>query len=494
MTCSRARAVLLVASLAVLACEASGPRRAAWHIQFDGDALASRAVAVEATIREGSCAVPGRTLYATELLPGARAMTPPALPVGAYAFGARARDSSCLWYASGCADVRVPDHDLAQVTLAPSMETSTCAGGRICTDGRCAAPDAGPPPVDGGRDDWLGPAWAYRKELRVRSVLIAADLADFPLLVSLEPDVDLALHAQDDGGDIVFTTADGVTRLAHELEHFDGATGALTAWVLVPMLAAPSDSVVYVYYGNPSAPPQDTPDAVWGDRYAGVWHMSGAPPAPIVDSTAAGHHAAPPGTISAPASAEGRIHRALAFDGVDDKLLVGDPPDGSLDFGTSSFSYSCWVLVAMSAGSWDMPIFKGGSSLGAIGWDMELGLEGWSFFLSDGVSVIGTYYGTEATFLGGWVHLVAVVDREAGRSRSYVNGVMIATSDISALGTLDTDRALYLGASSGGSSLLGTLDEVRVVRRALTSEWIAAEHANQAAPASFFSVGPAEAR
>ena len=33
------------------------------------------------------------------------------------------------------------------------------------------------------------------------------------------------------GDDILFTAADGVTKLAHEIESYDSATGALTIWV-----------------------------------------------------------------------------------------------------------------------------------------------------------------------------------------------------------------------------------------------------------------------
>ena len=66
-------------------------------------------------------------------------------------------------------------------------------------------------------------------------------------------DSDLAAHAQSTGNDILFTSSDGVTKLAHEIEIYTSATGRLTAWVKVPTLSTSADTVIYMYYGNASA-------------------------------------------------------------------------------------------------------------------------------------------------------------------------------------------------------------------------------------------------
>ena len=51
-----------------------------------------------------------------------------------------------------------------------------------------------------------------------------------------------------DGTDILFTAADGLTKLNHEIETYNAATGQLSAWVQIPTLSAPADTVIYVYY------------------------------------------------------------------------------------------------------------------------------------------------------------------------------------------------------------------------------------------------------
>lgn len=105
--------------------------------------------------------------------------------------------------------------------------------------------------------------WTLRRPLLVSSDIADADLADFPLLVQLV-DSNLGAGAQSDGDDLVFTAADGVTRLDHHLESWDAATGAITAWVRIPLLSSTVDTELFVYLGNPTANDQSDPVGVWG--------------------------------------------------------------------------------------------------------------------------------------------------------------------------------------------------------------------------------------
>jgi biopolymer transport protein ExbB len=58
--------------------------------------------------------------------------------------------------------------------------------------------------------------------------------------------------AQTDGGDIMFTAGDGVTKLDHEIEKYDPTTGELVAWVEVRSLSGSTNTDIYIYYGNTS--------------------------------------------------------------------------------------------------------------------------------------------------------------------------------------------------------------------------------------------------
>lgn len=162
---------------------------------------------------------------------------------------------------------------------------------------------------------------------------------------------------------------------------------------------------------------------------------------------------------------------AISFDGDADRVSIGDPISGVLDFGTGSFSYGLWVNVPSSAGSFDMPFFKGGSSASVAGYDFELGTGSWMAVLSDGSIAISSTFGTESDFLGRWVHLMAVVDRRFGypaELRVYADGVLTDTKSLTGLGSLSSSNSATIGSnSSGGFPFKGKVDEVRIYNKAL---------------------------
>src|SRR5205823_5323207 len=77
--------------------------------------------------------------------------------------------------------------------------------------------------------------------------------------------------------DILFTSGDGTTKLNHEIEKYDSATGQLVAWVQLPTLYAQKDTQMYLYYGNASASSQQSVTATWNSNYKAVWHLKEDP-------------------------------------------------------------------------------------------------------------------------------------------------------------------------------------------------------------------------
>jgi hypothetical protein len=160
----------------------------------------------------------------------------------------------------------------------------------------------------------------------------------------------------------------------------------------------------------------------------------------------------------------GKLNASLNFDGSDDTLLIGDPSNGSLDFGSGPFSYGVWVYSPLSAGSWDMPIYKGGSSATNPGYDMELGTSGWGAYVGDGTSSYSVTLGPET--LNQWVHLFVVVDRQNNQLLGYKNGKVIGTTNISTLGSTSSSNSLYI--SHNTYRFNGQIDDVRIYNYALT--------------------------
>lgn len=106
--------------------------------------------------------------------------------------------------------------------------------------------------------------WSHRKPITIGGGQVSGSPDPFAVLVSVT-DAEMAIRARVDGADIVFTAADGVTRLDHVVESWDQATGELAAWVLVTGLTSGVDSEAFVYYGNGAAGDQQDPHGVFGD-------------------------------------------------------------------------------------------------------------------------------------------------------------------------------------------------------------------------------------
>ncbi|MDQ3035560.1 MAG: hypothetical protein M3Y87_24350, partial [Myxococcota bacterium] len=148
---ARSLAVLPVIAVCVLAllggCEASTVRSLGWEIDFETDALRSRAVFVEGRILEGGC-TSSSVRYASEVSRGSMPEPAPRLETGRYGFEARARDAECVWFAAECVEVDVPQQsgDVVRITLVGAAEMPACAPA-MCAEGRCGGV------VDAGMDD-----------------------------------------------------------------------------------------------------------------------------------------------------------------------------------------------------------------------------------------------------------------------------------------------------------------------------------------------------
>jgi hypothetical protein len=121
--------------------------------------------------------------------------------------------------------------------------------------------------------EWYDTSWVYRKRISTDHTKVDDNLSNFPVLINLPSDPDLAAHAQGDGDDILFTSADGTTRLSHEIESFSAGTGQLIAWVKVPVLSSSTDTDIYMYYGNPGCGAQENATDVWDNSFKMVQHL-----------------------------------------------------------------------------------------------------------------------------------------------------------------------------------------------------------------------------
>ena len=105
--------------------------------------------------------------------------------------------------------------------------------------------------------------WKHKILIKVDHTKIKGKeaLINFPAKVNIT-DIMLAKKAHPKGWDFLFTSADGITKLEHKIQHWDNKTGKLIAWVKIPLLSPFEDTIIYLYYGNPNSTNQENGN-VW---------------------------------------------------------------------------------------------------------------------------------------------------------------------------------------------------------------------------------------
>jgi hypothetical protein len=316
---------------------------------------------------------------------------------------------------------------------------------------------------------WGMPDWQYRRKIVIDHTEVAAGLTNFPVLIKIT-DADLASHAQNDGDDFLFTASDTQTQLAHEIESYDSATGQLVAWVNVPNLSATQDTVLFLYYGNPSAPNQQNVEGVWSSSYLAVHHLeelSGS----ILDSTAYNNDGTALNGVQL--NAAGQIDGADSFDGVNDRIRLPQ-----VFTSQTTFTIEGWIYTGNKQGY--VISQRNTASQGAfLQYYPTNG--SFQFYINSGcVSVTATP--------NQWHYVVATFDGTT--ARLYVD----AGSPAQGTATVTwPSEGMYLGdRSSTGRAFLGRLDEIRLSDVARGTGYIATSYANQVSPETFYVVGARE--
>ncbi|OGO16847.1 MAG: hypothetical protein A2Z15_02700 [Chloroflexi bacterium RBG_16_50_11] len=339
---------------------------------------------------------------------------------------------------------------------------------------------------------WYDFNWQYRKKITINAANVTATLTNFPVLISITSDTDLAADAQDDGDDILFTAADEVTKLSHEIESFNGTSGKLVAWVKIPSLSSVTNTDIYMYYGNAGAANQQNAASVWNSDFKMVQHLeetAGGVNA-ITDSTANGNHGTDNNTPTF--GATGRIDGAITLTKASSEYI--QLPASNQILSTGNFTIEAWFNT-----STNHPAYGIGTMEGRIVNFHHSAVSGTTVSLYVEQDMIGLLYYTGSAYV--WVkytvnyhdsvyHHIAVT-YNSSTYRLYYDGVQVASS-ANTSGGFGTFPA-FIGAhntAAGQRFFDGTVDEVRVSSAPYSADWIKTGYNNQNNPASFFSLGP----
>ena len=343
---------------------------------------------------------------------------------------------------------------------------------------------------------WHFSGLKYRKELIINATKVSgsSSLLNFPVLIDLyDSDLHDTNKVQADGDDILFCDAMG-RKLDHEIDlfnqNYNPTQAHLVAWVKVPSLSSIQDTPIFMYFGNSDLYSQENPSRVWESGYVGVWHLSESS-GDALDST----FYKIDGTINSGATQGevGQIDGAYDFDGTNSGVTIGNPSDGHLDFGTESFSISFWINIDQSTGTYQIPVYKGGTTTSSEGYEVETNTvaSALEFGISDG---LGNRENRQIPIdFDEWIYFTGIVDRTTDKLHVYKNGGEVGTAiDISSVGSIDNDYIMCFSQASNPFD--GILDEVRISATILSNDWILTEYNNQYNPSAFYSVNSLETR
>jgi MSHA biogenesis protein MshQ len=348
---------------------------------------------------------------------------------------------------------------------------------------------------------WYDTDWDYRKQITIDASHVTSDLTEFPVLVYLASDSDLAANARGDAFDILFTAADGTTKLSHEIQDFDGGTGELVAWVKVPLLSSTVNTNLFMYFGNSGSGDQQDVANVWSNGYEAVLHLqeAGAGQAfEYLDSSGNGHHGTGGGLAGGgdpngtPGRTAGLFGFAQDFDdgGVADLIRL----DAVDDQAWTEVTVQAWINTDDNG---DDRIFAKTWSTNPTDIVWQLGKTSVNKVrLRTDVEPINSEGGTAFTH-GTWTHLVMTwTAGNPGAVTVYRNGQSDLTAPISGVDLYDSYPipAPTIGNVPGGDrGFDGQLQEVRLSFVARSSQWLETEFINQFSPSTFYSVGTLEA-
>lgn len=330
--------------------------------------------------------------------------------------------------------------------------------------------------------NWLNSLWGYRRPMTIDNAKIDANLTDFPVLVKLTASNFDFTKAKPGGEDIRFTAGDGTTLLNYEVESWD-STSTLEAyiWVKIPSVADLTNTVFYMYYGNPAASSVQNPTGVWDSNFVMVQHLEEkitSSTVNIFDSTANANH----GT-----------HVNYLDDGLGGKIDGGDwfynlntasvPDSASLDSLTSNITVEAWVWPDAPQAN-DRITEKWASNMG---WNFRYyyinsSKNGLAVGLDDSSCIGQVTNASDGMNNYAWAHVAFSFDLSdtpgSNQIKMYINGVRKG-AQFGTCNVIDqNNNPLGIGyyVVGNGAFLNGGLDELRISKTTRSIAWIKASY------------------
>ncbi|MBM3283662.1 DUF2341 domain-containing protein [Candidatus Gottesmanbacteria bacterium] len=339
-------------------------------------------------------------------------------------------------------------------------------------------------------------SWKYKKEITINSSKVAADIDDFPVLISLRTDNNLKNHAKLDGSDIIFTDADG-NKLPREIEKYDSSTGQLIAWVK-SNIKDMADVSIYMLFGNVNANETNSTET-WESNFKGVWHMTDVTSLTISDSTINGFTGTKK-NFGEPSEIIGKYYKGQDFDGVDDFIAF---PNSAIALQPANLTFEAWIYRDTDWSNIDQEVLffaKTEDSWNSNGWYLmiskQIGAAQGIVLFVDSSSFCRTEEVNPNNLfaLNNWTHLVVTWNSDANICKVKINNInknLIEPFGITDSITGSSSQPKRLG--SRGINYPATLDynidELRIHSIDRDDNWLTTNYNNQSSPETFYTIG-----
>lgn len=305
---------------------------------------------------------------------------------------------------------------------------------------------------------------------------VTETLTSFPLYIDLAtmPD-DFWDAVTADGGDIRTYNGTGATQLPREIVAIDTTARTGQMWMLADTISATDGRVFIVVVDGVSTEPAANStygaQSVW-IGYTFVSHNGGktdSSPNQIVTSAST----STPGTATMP------IGTGASFNG-SQYYVIGNASQTQMP---STLTLSAWVdntsastlpnatgCFIGKSDNYDLSVIKSNAQLFAYTWSS-----------SDEQSSLLASYTVDANAH----YLVETINTPTNTIEIYADGKSYASGTGGAGGT--STSVLTVGALSGPIGIVANISEVRLTSDIRDAAWVAAEHANQSSPSTFYT-------
>ena len=328
---------------------------------------------------------------------------------------------------------------------------------------------------------WYSQDWNYRKNITISKNAFTAIETNFPYLLDIyDKDLKLALNS---GFDILFTdTANN--KLPYERITFNRNYNATDAHLMVWIkdnFSNLTNTVIFMYFGNPFSPDQQNPVGTWSNGYQAVYHLNNV--GTIIDSSGHYNGTAYTGNSAMPSSdlVSGIIGNGIYFDG-NSNITLGNINSNNW----TGLTIEVWVNVAAlktvssivtkqdsSTNVWSITTGKSGKFSDIITTDNNTPFQV-SNYPSTGINS-NTWYALGLTWNASTNSLMA-----------YYNGAQQSGSVTTTTGASILDSSLK--ASIGSSGFNGIIDEVRISSVTRSPTWLYDSQYNEQNPGKNFNI------